>query len=385
MKRRSLLQGCAFLALALSLAGCNDKPAPDANTGGTGATTGKDSTAPGTTTPTPAKSSDPALPGAGTTGTYKVITNGISPFWDSMGKGLDEAKADLKVKADWSAPNPAEHNAQVKVFNDALSSKVDGIAISPIEADAISPILDKAIAEGTPVICFDSDATKSKRLCYIGTNNFEAGRAAGTEAVKLFPNGGKLIAFVGNMGAQNARDRYEGFKKALEGTKVEFLAVPFEDNKDKSKARKNVEDAITKYQSKGLNGLVGLYSYNGPAIVGAVEAAGISRDKMKVICFDGEPETLKNLGANKVDVTVVQKPYEFGRLSVAILNLIKKHAAEKDKAIDGALQELKPELDRQGMKLDSEKRNIDTGVDVITPANAQEFLKKLKEKGLEST
>lgn len=369
MKRRSLLKGCAGLAMAVALAGCNDKPAAN----DTAATT--PSTTPATTTAKTTPSSD-----SGATGTYKVITNGISPFWTSMGKGLDQAVADLKVKADWQGPNPAEHNAQVKIFNDALSAKVDGIAISPIEADAITATIDKAVADGTPVICFDSDAAKSKRMAYIGTNNFEAGKAAGTEAVKLFPNGGKLVAFVGNMGAQNARDRYNGFKEALKGSKVEFIAEPFEDNKDKSKARKNVEDAITKYQAQGLNGLVGLYSYNGPAIVGAVDASGITRDKMKVICFDGEPETLKNLAANKVDVTVVQKPYEFGRLSVMLLNLIKK-----DKTIDAALSEIKPELDKQNMKLNTADHIIDTGVDVITPANAQPFLQKLKEKGLELT
>lgn len=383
MKRRPLLlvSGSALVALAAALTGCNNAP----ETAPTTATTKPNTDTPGakeTATTAPAL---PPLPGAGTTGTYKVIVNGISPFWDTMGKGLEQAKGDLKVKADWAAPSPADHAGQVKIFNDALAAKVDAIAISPIEADAISPTIDKAIEAGTPVICFDSDATKSKRLCYIGTNNFDAGKAAGEAALKLFPNGGKLVAFVGNMGAQNARDRFNGFKEAIKGSKVEFIAAtPFEDNKDKGKARKNAEDAITKFQSKGLNGLVGLYSYNGPAIVGAVDGAGLG-GKIKVICFDGESETLKNLAANKVDLTVVQKPYEFGRLSIAILNLLKKHAAEKDKAIDGALQELKPELDRQKMKLDSANRIIDTGVDIITPANAPEFLKQLKEKGLDAT
>ncbi len=388
MKRRSLLlqSGFSLVALAAALTGCNNAPAPE--TTPTTSTTKPTTDTPGTKdTPSTTAPALPPLPGAGTTGTYKVIVNGISPFWDTMGKGLDQAKADLKVKADWAAPSGLADNAgQVKLFNDALAAKVDGIAISPIEAEAITPTIDKAIEAGTPVICFDSDAPKSKRLCYIGTNNFDAGKAAGEAALKLFPNGGKLVAFVGNMGAQNARERFEGFKAAIKGSNVEFIAdTPLEDNKDKGRARKNAEDAITKYQAKGLNGLVGLYSYNGPAIVGAVDAAGIPRDKMKVICFDGEGETLKNLAANKVDLTVVQKPYEFGRLSVAILNLLKKHAAEKDKAIDGALQELKPELDRQKMKLDSAHRNIDTGVDVITPANATEFLKQLKEKGLDAT
>ena len=367
MKRRSLLQGCALLTLATALVGCNDKPASDNTTPLTPAN--------------PTKTADTTTPSSTAgSGTYKIIVNGISPFWDTMGKGMDAGVKELGVKSTWQAPSPADHNGQVKLFNDALSAKVDGIAISPIQADAIAPTIDKAIAEGTPVICFDSDATGSKRLAYIGTNNFEAGKAAGLVAAKLFPNGGKLVAFVGNMGAQNAQDRYKGFKEGMKGTNAVFLAEPFEDNKDKAKARKNVEDVITKYQAQGLNGLVGLYSYNGPAVVGAVEAAGITRDKMKVVCFDAEVETLNNLRANKIDVTVVQKPYEFGRLSLMLLNFL-----HTDKSIDKALQDMKPELDKQGMTLDAANHNIDTGVDVVTPANSKAFLQKLKEKGLESS
>jgi len=367
MKNRfSLLGGLAVLSIGVALAGCDpnkDKPAE----GGTSAPSS--AVAPGVG----------AAPAAGA-GNYKVITNGISPFWDSMGKGLEAAKADLKCSADWQGPSPAENNAQVNLFKTAVASKVDGIGVSVIEAKAMVPVIDDAIKQGIPVITFDSDSPESKRLAYIGTNNFEAGRTAGMEAVKLFPNGGKLVAFVGNMGAQNARDRYNGMVEAVKGHNIVFLQAPFEDNKDKGKARKNVEDAITRYQAQGLNGLVGLYSYNGPAIVSAVEAQGL-RAKMKIVCFDGEPETLNNLGKGLVDVTVVQKPYEFGRLSVKLLDLLKKDKND----IDKALGEMKPELDKMNMKIDTKQHVIDTGVDVITPANAAPFLKSLKDRGLSST
>ncbi len=364
MRKLSLFGGLAILAIASSLVGCdpNKENATPANNG----------------QPNPA----PAPVVAAGAPSYKLITNGISPFWDSMAKGIDAASKELGVNGGWQAPNPADHNAQVKVFKDVVASKVDGIGVSAIEASALAATIDEATAAGIPVICFDSDSPTSKRLCYLGTNNFEAGRIAGENAAKLFPNGGKLVAFVGNMGAQNARDRYNGFKEALKAhPNITFLQEPFEDNKDKGRARKNVEDAITRYSAQGLTGLVGLYSYNGPAIVGAVQAANI-RSKMKVICFDGEPETLKNLAAGLVDVTVVQKPYEFGHIGIKLLDLIHKDKAHN---IDNALQALKPDLDKLNMKLDAKQRIIDTGVDVITPANAQEFLKQLKEKGLEST
>jgi ribose transport system substrate-binding protein len=178
------------------------------------------------------------------------------------------------------------------------------------------------------------------------------------------------------MSAQNARDRYRGFLDAIKGSKIVMLKDPYEDDKDVvGRARRNVADAIVRYGDK-LNGLVGLYSYNGPAIVDEVMKQNL-RSKVKIICFDGEPKTLKNLEAGLVDVTVVQKPYEFGRIATKALYLINR------KGLKAALDELTPELTAKGMRVQGHV--IDTGVDVITPQNAAAFLKALREKGLEST
>ena len=371
--RIPLIGGLGLLTACVVLSGCD----PNKGSENTSKTPGENTTKnTETSTPSAASSKPAEIPGAPK---FKVVTNGISPFWTAMSVGLYQADIDLKVNGDWQAPEPDTNAAQVKVIQDALASKTDGIAVSVIEDKALKTTIDDAVKAGVPVITFDSDSAESARMCYLGTNNFEAGRAAGETAKKLFPNGGKLVAFVGNMSAQNARDRYNGFKEALKGTNITFIKdTPYEDNKDTSVARKNVEDAIAKYGSQ-LTGCVGLYSYNGPAIIHAVQSAGV-RDKMKIICFDGEPETLASLAKGEVDVTVVQKPYEFGRLSIMLLNLIKK-----DGGIDKALDDLKPELDKLNMKLDKAKHSIDTGVDVITPENAKPFLDKLKERGLKST
>jgi len=308
--------------------------------------------------------------------TIKIITNGISPFWDSMGKGVDAEKAELPgCDASWSAPDPADNNAQKQLFENARAAGANGIAVSPIEADAFAATINEAIDAGTPVITFDSDSPKSKRLAYIGTNNYEAGKRAGEAAVKLFPNGAKLVAFVGNMSAQNASDRYHGFLDAVKGHNIEMLQDPFEDNKDAGKARQNVAEAITKFGDK-INGFLGLYSYNGPAIVDEVMKQNL-RSKVKIICFDGEPKTLENLRKGLVDVTVVQKPYEFGRISTRLLYLINR------KGLKAAMEELKPDLEKQGMKVNGSI--IDTGVEVITPENAGPFLEKLQKMGLTST
>lgn len=378
--RIPLLGGLSLLTACILLAGCDpnkngaNTPPPAAPTSTSAGPTTAAPTSANSTSTAPASENKPAeIPGAPH---YTVITNGISPFWDSMSIGLYQADKDAQVNGDWQAPMHARTEEQKKLMEDALASKTNGIAVSVIDADALVPIIDQAVSSGVPVITFDSDAPKSKRAFYIGTNNYDAGKAAGEAAIKLFPKGGKLIAFVGNLTADNAIQRYKGFEDAIQGHNITFIREPFQDNKDTSSARKNVEDAIGRYPE--VNGLVGLYSYNGPAIVQAVQAANI-RDKVKIICFDCEPQTVENLSKGLIDVTVVQKPYEFGRLSILLLNYLNKEKNDANKA----LGDLKPELDKLNMKVNG--TNIDTGVDVITPANSAEFLQKLKEKGLKSS
>jgi ribose transport system substrate-binding protein len=332
-----------------------------------------------------------AAPGGGTTAfdqplkadgpvSVRIITNNGSNFWTAMAKGMEEANTGLAdCNASWQAPPGATptHNDQKSVFEQQVAASVNGIAVSPIEADAFAPVIDNAIAKNIPVITFDSDSVKSKRLLYIGTNNYEAGKKAGDMAVKLLPNGGKFVAFVGNMSAQNARDRYQGFLDAVKGHNIEPLQDPFQDKADKTGAAyRNVQDAITKYGDK-INLFLGIWSYNGPAIIDVVQRQNV-RARSKIIAFDGDPKTLNALEAGTVDAAVVQKPYEFGRLSTMLLYNINR------KGLKTALEELKPELDKLGMTL--KDSIIDTGVEVVTPGpSATDFLKRLKEKGLETT
>ncbi|HZO90990.1 MAG TPA: sugar-binding protein [Chthonomonadaceae bacterium] len=372
MKRLSLFGGLALLLL-VALAGCepSKNQGATAESGPPGAGTRAANAAASASAQAFNKPRKPDGPIS-----IKVITNGNSPFWDSMGEGLKVGLKEVGAQGGWAAPPQTDNSSQKAVFESALSANVDGIAVSPIQADAFAPVIDAAIDKGVPVITFDSDAPKSKRLAYIGTDNYQAGIKAGEEAVRLLPNGGSFVAFVGNMTAENAQKRYQGFLDAVKGHNITMLQDPYEDDKDAvGRAHANVADAITKYGNK-INGFLGLYSYNGPAIVDEVQKAGLI-GKVKIVCFDGEPRTLDNLERGVVDATVVQKPYEFGRLSAKLLYLINR------KGLEAALSQLQPELDQLGMKRNG--NIIDTGVTVVTPANAKEFIKDLHAKHLTST
>lgn len=245
-----------------------------------------------------------------------IITNAIAPFWNPMIVGMERAAKEFDVEANWKGPQNAQVAEQKKLIEEAVAQGVDGISISPIDSKAIGPVLDEISKKGIIVITMDSDAPDSARKVYIGTKNYNAGIEAGKQALEIMKGKkGKVIAFVGRMEAQNAQERLQGFKDATKDA-LEVVTV-LEDQTDKTKARRNVEDAIQAHPE--VNMFLGLWSYNGPAIAAAVKEAK-KHDKIKVLCFDAEPITLQYLKSDDIDATIVQKPYQFGYLSVKILH-----------------------------------------------------------------
>ena len=309
-------------------------------------------TGPGPATPSPAKAKI----------RIGLVTNGRSEFWHAMEVGMKDAADKLGVDASWQGPDPATIENQREMIENYKNQGVKLIGISPIDPNSMGPEIDSLIDEGMSVITFDSDAANSKRLVYIGTNNYKAGRVAGEEAKKIFSKGSILVAFVGNIDAQNAKDRLQGFRDATSG----FITVRrvYEDNKDQTKAKQNAEDALR--SEKGLAGFLGLYSYNGHAIAAAVEEAG-AKDKYKIVCFDAELKTQEAIEKGLISATVVQKPYMFGYLSVAVLHDMAAIG------VDNTLMMLPPD------------RIIDTGVEVVNQENIKEFRQRLKRWGVTSS
>jgi ribose transport system substrate-binding protein len=116
------------------------------------------------------------------------------------------------------------------------------------------------------------------------------------------------MLFVGKLDAQNARERIEGIREALEGSNIRIIDVRTDDA-DEVRAKANAADTLVRYPN--IVGLVGLWSYNGPAILNAVREAG-KVGRVRIIAFDEADETLAGVRDGAIHGTVVQQPYEFG-------------------------------------------------------------------------
>jgi ribose transport system substrate-binding protein len=241
------------------------------------------------------------------------VVNNASSFWTIAKAGVDDSVKELgtNVVVDFRIPSDGQAATQRGMLDDLLAKGVDGIAVSPIDPGNQTEFLDK-IASQTLLITHDSDAPRSKRVCYIGTDNTAAGVEAGKLVKEALPNGGKIMIFVGTLDAANAQERFAGLKKELARSKVEIIDVRT-DETDRARAQKNVEDTLVKYPA--VAGLVGLWSYNGPAILNGVRSGG-KAGKVKIVCFDEEDETLAGVASGDIFGTVVQQPYEFGKQAI---------------------------------------------------------------------
>ena len=266
--------------------------------------------------------------------TIAYISNGPYTFWTYAHAGCLRAEQEFEgLKVNFYKPPQAMVEEQKRFIETQMAKKVDGLAISVIDPDNMTPFLSE-IGGQIPVVMFDSDAPKSNRKAYIGMSNYAAGRLAGEKIKEQLPAGGELVIFVGRLDAQNAVERRQGIIDELQGKpyaaqypgqmtpqgKVEAgkwtILDTRTDGGDESRAKGNAEDMLVKYPELDL--MIGLWSYNTPAIISACGDAGVL-GKMKIIGFDEEVVVLQAIKDGYVAGTIVQNPYEYGRKSCEVL------------------------------------------------------------------
>jgi ribose transport system substrate-binding protein len=243
------------------------------------------------------------------------VTNNASDFWTIARKGTEKADTEFDdVTVEFKMPSEGTAADQKRAIDDLIAKGIDGIAVSPVDPTNQTEYINE-LAKKTLVITQDSDAPNSNRAVYVGTNNVDAGKQAGKLIKEALPNGGKIVLFVGKSDAQNAKERSDGIKEALKGSNIEIIDTRTDDT-DHARAKANAADALVKYPE--VAALVGLWSYNGPAILNAVKEAN-KVGKVQIVCFDEEDDTLAGIKEGAIYGTIVQQPFEFGYQAIKLL------------------------------------------------------------------
>jgi ribose transport system substrate-binding protein len=248
------------------------------------------------------------------------VTNNSADFWTIARRGVEKADEELPdVTAEFRITSDGTAAEQKRIIDDLITKGVNGIAISPIDPENQNALINEA-AKNALIFTQDSDAPNSDRACYIGTDNVTAGRQAGQLIREALPGGGKIMLFVGKLDVRNAQERIQGIKEALTGSNIEIIDVRTDDT-DQVRAKSNAADTLVKYSD--IKALVGLWSYNGPAILNAVKEAG-KTGKVQIIAFDEADETLEGVRKGAIYATVVQQPYEFGYQAIKLMAQVVK-------------------------------------------------------------
>jgi ribose transport system substrate-binding protein len=236
------------------------------------------------------------------------VVNAASDFWKLAEAGVKKAQGELpNYELQFKYPAQGTAALQNALMDDLVAAGTDAIMISSVDPKTSIDAFNR-IAGQVPLFTTDSDAADSNRIAYLGSSNTDAGVQAGEIAIKALPNGGKCMGFVGFLGADNAKERIAGFKKAIEGKGIELVDTRGDDV-DFARARSNVDDVLA--ANPEINCMVGFYSYNPPKIYEALQAAG-KLGAITVIAFDEDPITLGAVKDGSFAGTVVQQPFEWG-------------------------------------------------------------------------
>ncbi len=267
------------------------------------------------------------------------ISNGPYQFWTYAAAGIAQLEKDINIKVEFFKPPQAMLEEQKRFIETMLAKGIDGIAISVIDPDNMTPFLNE-VGNQVPLVMFDSDAPESNRLAYVGMSNYAAGRLAGETIKELLPDGGDFVIIVGRLDAQNAIERRQGIIDELSGLPYQknypgkmtpaepnikcdkwTLVDTRTDGGDESRAKSNAEDVLIKYPDLDL--MLGMWSYSTPAIISAVRDAD-KLGKIHIVAFDQETEVLQGIRDGYVYATMAQDPYTYGYKSCEILYKIVK-------------------------------------------------------------
>ncbi|GAE31696.1 substrate-binding domain-containing protein [Alkalihalobacillus hemicellulosilyticus] len=244
--------------------------------------------------------------------TFAIIYPVAHSFFEAVTVSAKETAEAMGVEVIIRAPSTANVESQIQIIEHFIQQGVDGIAVGPTDSAALTPFINKAVLEGIPVICFDTDAPESKRLSYIGTDNLAAGEHLGEVVARLLDYHGDLIISTGLSTMLNLNSRIEGVKNTLKQY-PEINIVEIKSNEGiPSKTITNIEQMIEDYPD--FDALVGIDSLSGPAAVTVWKAKGL-QDKIAVT-FDDLPMIIDGVQNNQINSTISQSQFVWGQLIV---------------------------------------------------------------------
>jgi ribose transport system substrate-binding protein len=300
---------------------------------------------------------------------YGVLGKCVGPYWEVVKKGAEDAASELGVKVTVFMPQKEDIPQQIETVETWISMGFKGMAVAPSDPEALVSPINSSMEKDIPVLTIDTDSPNSNRICYIGTDNYTAGKAAGEKMAEILDGKGKVAIATGSLTAMNSLERMRGFEDAIkEYPEIEIIEPILCDNEETPRAVELAETALLNHPD--LNAFFGVYVFNGPSAAKAVKAAG-KEGEVHIVSFDVTDEHLYLIDEGLIDATIAQKQYFMGYEGVRIIHQI------NEEGLEAVLDSLPKNEDGDYI--------IDTGVDVVSKENLEEYLKQMDKWGIEHT
>jgi ribose transport system substrate-binding protein len=242
-------------------------------------------------------------------------------YWKTAGNGFSNAAAQFKVRSDFTGPQTYDPKAERDALDQAVQKKATGILLGVTDPAVLKDSIDKAIAAGIPVITVDSDAPSSKRLFFIGTNNYQAGFTGGQRLAQELHGKGNVVVLT--MPDQpNLQDRLRGYKDALAKTPEIKITRVVDIQGDPRIAFDTTTQIVGKERDK-VDAFVCLEAQSGKEVANVLNSYHLTGKV--VIAMDTDQETLDWIQKGIIAATISQKPYTMAFVGMQMLDNLYHH------------------------------------------------------------
>lgn len=290
---------------------------------------------------------------------YVLVSANLQiPYWKTAGAGFANAASQMKVRSDFVGPQNFDTKAERDALDQAVQKKATGILLDVTDAALLKDSIDKAVASGIPVITIDSDGPASKRLFFIGTNNYQAGLRGGQRLAQELKGKGNVVVFT-NPDQPNMQERLGGYKAGLARTPEVKITRVVDIQGDPRIAFDTTTQIIGKERDK-VDAFVCLEALSGKEVASVLNSYHVTGKT--IMAFDTDPETLDWIQKGMIAVTIGQKPYTMAYVGMQMLDVLYHHKPSS-LTTDWSTDSYAPIPDF-----------VDTGSDLIDKSNVDSFI-----------
>jgi ribose transport system substrate-binding protein len=251
---------------------------------------------------------------------FLIAVNTQIPYWQTAASGFTKAASEIQVQGTVAGPSTYDPKAEQQEFRRVAQLNPAGILVSPVDPDLMKSDIDNAIAAGIPVITVDADSSGSKRLSFIGTDNYEAGRMGG-EIVGRSLHGNGSVAIFSMPEQTNLNERYRGYMEILTAF-PHIVVLPVVDIKGDPQIAFDQTQKLIAGKTK-VDAFVCLDALGGKGVAKALDAGHVTGKA--VIAMDSDPETLDWIRKGFIQGTIVQRPFTMGFVGLKMLDDLHRH------------------------------------------------------------